>query len=204
MSRRALQHLRDADPALGAIIDRVGPFGLTPRTDGTHFDHVVRSIVGQQLSGKAATTIYQRVCDLYGARPTPAQLLKTPDATLRAAGLSGRKVEYVKELAARTHSRALPILRIHEMSDDEVMETLTSVRGIGRWTAQMVLMFRLGRPDILPELDLGVQKAVQKLHRMRKLPTPERLQKIGAKWAPYRTIAAWYLWRSLELPPEAD
>lgn len=204
MSRKALKHLRAADPALAAIIDRVGPFTLKPRADGTHFDHVVRSIVGQQLSGKAATTIYQRVCDLYGGRPTPAQLLKTPDATLRAAGLSGRKVEYVKELATRTHSEALPILRIHEMSDDEVMETLTSVRGIGRWTAQMVLMFRLGRPDILPELDLGVQKAVQKLHRMRKLPTPQRLQKIGAKWAPYRTIAAWYLWRSLELPAEAD
>lgn len=205
MHRRALSHLRAADPALGAIIDRVGKFHLTPRTEGTHFDYVVRCIVGQQLSGKAAATIYQRVRDLYGGGfPTPAQLLKTPVATLRAAGLSGRKVEYVKELAERTQKRSIAILRIHEMSDDEVMETLVSVRGIGRWTAQMVLMFRLGRPDVLPELDLGVQKAVQRLHRMRKLPTPEKLQKIGKKWAPYRTIAAWYLWRSLELTAEAD
>lgn len=205
MSRRALQHLRTVDPGLAAIIKRVGPYRLTPRTEGSHFDYVVRCIVGQQLSGKAAATIYQRVRDLYGGGfPTPAQLLKTPDATLRSAGLSGRKVEYVKELATRTEAQSIAILGIHEMTDDDVMETLVSVRGIGRWTAQMVLMFRLGRPDILPELDLGVQKAVQRLHRMRKLPTPEKLAKIGAKWAPYRTIAAWYLWRSLELPAEAE
>ena len=205
MHRRAIAHLRAVDTALGAIIDRVGPFTLTPRTEGTHFDHVVRSIVGQQLSGKAAATIYQRVRDLYGGGfPTPAQLLKTPDAKLRAAGLSGRKLEYIKELAQHTHKGTIAILRIHEMSDDEVMETLVSVRGIGRWTAQMVLMFRLGRPDILPELDLGVQKAVQRLHRMRKLPTPEKLQKIGRKWAPFRTYAAWYLWQSLELPADTD
>ena len=205
MSRRALQHLRTVDPGLAAIIKRVGPYRLTPRTEGSHFDYVVRCIVGQQLSGKAAATIYQRVRDLYGGGfPTPVQLLRTPDATLRSAGLSGRKVEYVKELATRTEAQSIAILGIHEMTDDDVMETLVSVRGIGRWTAQMVLMFRLGRPDILPELDLGVQKAVQRLHRMRKLPTPEKLAKIGAKWAPYRTIAAWYLWRSLELPAEAE
>jgi DNA-3-methyladenine glycosylase II len=204
MHRRALRHLRSADPALASIIARVGPYRLVPRTDGTHFDYVVRCIVGQQLSGKAALTIYQRVLDLYGGRrPTPAQLLKTPGAALRAVGLSGRKAEYVTELARRAHERQIAIERLHEMADDEVMETLVSVRGIGRWTAQMVLMFRLGRPDILPELDLGVQKAVQRLRRMRKLPSPEKLQKIGAKWAPYRTYAAWYLWRSLELPDAA-
>jgi DNA-3-methyladenine glycosylase II len=201
MHRRALSHLRASDPALAAIIDKVGPYRLVPRTDGTHFDYVVRCIVGQQLSGKAAQTIYQRLLDLYGGRrPPPAELLKTPDGKLRAVGLSGRKVEYVKELAARAHKREIAIERLHEMADEEVMETLVRVRGIGRWTAQMVLMFRLGRADILPELDLGVQKAVQRLFRMRKLPTPEKLQKIGAKWAPYRTYAAWYLWRSLELP----
>ena len=199
MHRRAIRHLRAADPGLAGIIGRVGPFRLVPHSEGTHFDYVVRCIVGQQLSGKAAATIYQRVRGAYGDEaPTPAQLLKTPDTTLRAAGLSGRKVEYVKELAARAQARSIDILRIHEMGDDDVMETLVSVRGIGRWTAQMVLMFRLGRPDILPELDLGVQKAVQQLHRMRKLPTPEKLQKIGAKWAPFRTYASWYLWRSLE------
>jgi DNA-3-methyladenine glycosylase II len=203
MHRKALNHLRRADPALGAIIDRVGPYKLVPRADGTHFDHVVRSIIGQQLSGKAAQTIYSRVLALKdGKRPTPADFLKFPVTKLRAAGLSGRKVEYVKELARRTHDGSLAILEIHEMDDDSVMETLVSVRGIGPWTAQMVLMFRLGRPDVFPELDLGVQKAVQKLRRMRKLPTAKQMKKIGASYAPYRTYAAWYLWRSLELPEE--
>jgi DNA-3-methyladenine glycosylase II len=204
MHRRAISHLRACDPALAAIIDRVGPYRLVLRKDGTHFDYVVRCIIGQQLSGKAAQTIYQRLLELYGGRrPAPAELLKTRDGDLRAVGLSGRKVEYVKELAARAHGREIAIERLHEMADEEVMETLVRVRGIGRWTAQMVLMFRLGRADILPELDLGVQKAAQRLFRMRKLPTPEKLRRMGAKWAPYRTYAAWYLWRSLELPDEA-
>ena len=201
MHRKAITHLRTVDPALGEVIARVGPYKLVPRADGTHFDHVVRSIVGQQLSGKAADTIYSRVIGLKGGKlPTPVDFLKFPDAKLRAAGLSGRKVEYVKELARRTHDGSLAILKIHEMDDDSVMETLVSVRGIGPWTAQMVLMFRLGRPDVFPELDLGVQKAVQKLRGMRKLPTPKQMVKIGRAYAPFRTYAAWYLWRSLELP----
>jgi len=199
--RRAIQHLRAADPRLAAVIDRVGPYRLVPRTEGTHFDYVVRCIVGQQLSGKAAQTIYQRLLARYdGRRPTPAQLARAPADRLRAVGLSGRKAEYVKELAKRTLVRELAIERLHEMTDDDVMATLVQVRGIGRWTAQMVLMFRLGRADVLPELDLGVQKGAQRLYRMRALPTPEKLQRMGAKWAPYRTYAAWYLWRSLELP----
>jgi len=201
MHRKAINHLRAADPALGTVIDQVGPFKLKPRADGSHFDHVVRSIVGQQLSGKAADTIYGRVLALKGGKaPTASDFLKIPVDKLRAAGLSGRKVEYVKELAQRTHDGSLAILKIHEMDDAAVMETLVSVRGIGPWTAQMVLMFRLGRPDIFPELDLGVQKAIQKLRRMRKLPTPKQMTKIGTIYAPYRTYAAWYLWRSLELP----
>ena len=203
MHRKAINHLRAADPALGAVIDKVGPYKLKPRADGSHFDHVVRSIVGQQLSGAAAQTIYKRVLGLKGGTPpTPKDFLKFPVEKLRAAGLSGRKVEYVKELAQRTHDGSLAILKIHEMDDAAVMETLVSVRGIGPWTAQMVLMFRLGRPDVFPELDLGVQKAIQKLRRMRKLPTPKQMTKIGALYAPYRTYAAWYLWRSLELPEE--
>ena len=203
MHRKAVKHLRSADPALGAVIDKVGAFKLVARAEGTHFDHVVRSIVGQQLSGKAAQTIYKRVLDLKGGKaPTPADFLKIPVAKLRAAGLSGRKTEYIKELAQRTHDGSLAILKIHEMDDESVMATLVSVRGIGPWTAQMVLMFRLGRPDIFPELDLGVQKAVQKLRRMRKLPTPKQMTKIGKIYAPFRTYAAWYLWRSLELPEE--
>jgi len=188
---------------LGAVIARVGPCPLRPHDEGTHFNYVVRSIVYQQLSGKAAATIYARVLGLYGgAPPTPAQLVRTADAKLRAAGLSTRKAEYVKDLAARVHSRSIAIERLHEMTDDEVIETLVSVRGIGRWTAQMVLMFRLGRPDVFPELDLGVQKGVQQLLGLRRLPTPEKMTKIGERWAPFRTIAAWYLWRLLELEAE--
>lgn len=203
MHAKALRHLRQADPVLGAVIARVGPCPLKPHDEGTHFNYVVRSIVYQQLSGKAAATIYGRVLDQYGGKPpTPAQLVKTTEVKLREAGLSTRKAEYVRDLAARVHSRALAIDRLHEMGDDEVIETLVSVRGIGRWTAQMVLMFRLGRPDVFPELDLGVQKGVQQLLGLRKRPTPERMTRIGERWAPYRTIAAWYLWRLLELGVE--
>ena len=203
MHTSALSHLRRVDPVLGAVIDRDGPCPLKPHADGSHFGYVVRCIVYQQLSGKAAATIYGRVLALYGgAEPTPAQLVKTTGVTLRAVGLSTRKAEYVKDLAARAHAHTLPIERIHEMSDGEVIDTLVSVRGIGRWTAQMVLMFRLGRLDVFPELDLGVQKGVQQLLKMRTLPTPEKMTRIGERWAPYRTIAAWYMWRLLELEPE--
>ena len=196
----ALRHLRAVDPAWGPILDAVGRCRVEQHRDGSHFAYVMRSIVYQQLSGKAAATIFGRVQALYPDRlPTPTAVLRTPHATLRAAGLSDRKAEYVVDLARRTADEDFPIERLHEMPDDEVMATLVTVRGIGRWTAQMVLMFRLGRPDILPELDLGIQKAVQLMRRMRKLPTPQQLQKFGAPWAPYRTIASWYLWRSLEV-----
>ena len=201
MYRKAISHLKQADESLGQLIHKVGPCRLTMQTEGTHFGYVTRSIVYQQLSGKAAATIFSRVLALYPKQIlTPARVMKTSHATLRAAGLSNRKAQYVVELAARTHSGELAVESLHELSDEAVIETLVKVRGIGRWTAQMVLMFRLGRPDVLPELDLGVQKAVQKMRRMRTLPTPEKLQKIGAVWAPYRTVASWYLWRSLELP----
>ena len=200
---KALAHLRAADPVLGAWIDQAGPCGWARQNDGTHFDHIARSIVYQQLSGAAAGTIHGRVLALYGGgNPTPAQVAKTPDETLRAVGLSGRKVEYIKDLARRTHEGSLAVERIHEMDDAEVIATLTSVRGIGEWTAQMVLMFRLGRPDVLPVLDLGVQKAIKLLYRLRTLPTPERVARIGARWAPYRTVASWYLWRRVDDPPQ--
>lgn len=200
---KALAHLRAADPVLGAWIDTVGRCGWTRANDGTHFDHIARSIVYQQLSGAAANTIYGRLLALYGGRtPTPAQLAKTPDEQLRAVGLSTRKAEYIKDLARRTAEGSLAVESIHDMDDAAVIETLTSVRGIGQWTAQMVLMFRLGRPDVLPVLDLGVQKAIKMLYRLRSLPTPERVAKIGARWAPYRTVASWYLWRRVDDPPQ--
>jgi DNA-3-methyladenine glycosylase II len=173
---------------------------LARTTEGSHFDAVCRSIIYQQLSGKAAATIHARVFGLYGGRaPLPHELSATADEALRAVGLSRQKMSYLKDLAARVAANELPIDTLHERPDDDVIETLVRVKGIGRWTAQMFLMFRLGRPDVLPELDLGIQKAVQRAYGLRKRPLPPRVMKIGAAWAPYRTVASWYLWRSLEL-----
>ena len=200
---KAIAHLTAADPVLGRWIAEAGPCGWSRSNDGTHFDHIARSIVYQQLSGAAASTIYGRVLGLYGGEtPTPAQVVRTPDARLRAVGLSTRKVEYIKDLARQTHAGTLAVNAIHEMEDAEVIATLTRVRGIGEWTAQMVLMFRLGRPDVLPVLDLGVQKAIKLLYGLRTHPSPERVAKIGARWAPYRTVASWYLWRRVDTPPQ--
>jgi DNA-3-methyladenine glycosylase II len=200
---KAIAHLQAADPVLGQWMAQVGTCGWVRNDDGTHFDHIARSIVYQQLSGAAAATIYGRLLGLYGGRtPTPAQVARTPDPKLRAVGLSGRKVEYLKDLARQTHAGTIPVNSIHEMDDAEVIATLTRVRGIGEWTAQMVLMFRLGRPDVLPVLDLGVQKAVKLLYGLRSHPSPERVARIGACWAPYRTVASWYLWRRVDDPPQ--
>jgi DNA-3-methyladenine glycosylase II len=199
MHRRALRHLRDADPVMAGIIDRVGPCRLAPATELTHFESVARSIVYQQLSGKAAATIYGRFEGLFrGARPSAAPLLRLPMARLRAAGLSRQKAAYLRDLAERVTAGEVPIESLHELPDDDVIGHLTRVKGVGVWTAQMFLLFRLGRPDVLPDLDLGVQKAVQLAYRLRKRPPPERVRKIGAAWAPWRSIATWYLWRSLE------
>lgn len=198
--RRAVRHLKRADPVLGAVIERVGPCRWTGATEHTHFGFVLRCIVYQQLSGKAAATIFGRVTDLYGGRaPTPAELLRTRVARLRAAGLSERKAEYARELAARVRAGEIPLEQLDGMDDSVVIDTLVRVRGIGRWTAQMVMIFHLGRVDVFPELDLGVQKAVQRMLGMRRLPTPAQMLEIGERWAPYRTVASWYLWRSLDL-----
>lgn len=200
MHRRALAHLRRADPVLARIIQAVGPCRFTIRDAGSHFDYVLRAIVYQQLSGSAAATIHGRVVGLFDPRqPIPAQLLAMPDERLRAAGLSRQKIGYMRDLARRVQAGELPIAGLHELDDEAVIEALTQVKGIGRWTAEMFLMFRLGRPDVLPDLDLGVRKAIQRAYRLRRMPNGERVQQIGAAWAPYRTIASWYLWRSLEV-----
>ncbi|HST06766.1 MAG TPA: DNA-3-methyladenine glycosylase [Gemmatimonadaceae bacterium] len=199
--KKAAAHLKKVDPVLGKVIDGVGTYKGWPTSNGTHFDAVCRSIVFQQLSGKAAGTIHGRFQGLYGGRtPRPEELATTSDEQLRGVGLSRQKSAYLKDLGALVASGELPIETLHELTDSEVIVALTQVKGIGRWTAQMFMMFRLGRPDVLPDLDLGVQKAIQKAYRLRKLPTPERVLKIGAKWAPYRTVASWYLWRSLDAP----
>jgi DNA-3-methyladenine glycosylase II len=198
-ARRAVTHLKKIDPVMVRVIEKVGRYKGWPESDGTHFDAVARSIVFQQLSGKAAGTIHGRFHGLYGGRPPlPSELATTPDEQLRAVGLSRQKSAYLKDLGSRVASGELPIETLHELTDDEIVAALTQVKGIGRWTAQMFLMFRLGRPDVLPDLDLGIQKGIQRAYRLRKLPTPERVKKIGAKWAPYRSVASWYLWRYLD------
>ena len=197
--RKAIAHLKKVDPVMARVIDAIGTCKLTLRDQGSHFDAIARSIVFQQLSGKAAGTIHGRFEGLYGGRsPLPAELSVTSDEELRRVGLSRGKSAYLKDLAERVVTGDLPVETLHELSDDEVVAALTRVKGIGRWTAQMFLMFRLGRPDVLPDLDLGIQKGIQKAYRLRKQPSPERVRKIGAKWAPYRTIASWYLWRLLD------
>jgi DNA-3-methyladenine glycosylase II len=201
ISRKAVAHLKKVDPALGKVIDAIGPFKGWPASAGTHFDAVCRSIVFQQLSGKAAGTIHGRFQGLFGGKtPLPAELASTSDEQLRSIGLSRQKSAYLKDLGSRVALGTLPIETLHELSDGEIIAALTQVKGIGRWTAQMFLMFRLGRPDVLPELDLGVQKGIQRTYRLRKLPTPERVKKIGAKWAPYRTVGSWYMWRLVDTP----
>lgn len=200
MSRTAVRHLRNADSVLDGIIDRVGACKFGERELGTHFAALTRTIVYQQLSGKAAGTILGRLHGLYGGRaPSPRELLATPDESIRAVGISTQKMSYLRDLATRVDDGRLPVGRLGRLDDDKAIEVLTGVKGIGRWTAQVYLMFRLRRLDVLPDGDLGIQKAVQRAYGLRRLPTAERVQRIGAPWAPYRSIASWYLWRSLDV-----
>jgi DNA-3-methyladenine glycosylase II len=195
----SVRFLKRADPVLARVIERVGPCRLMLRSNGTHYEALTRSIVFQQLSGKAASTIFSRFHALYpSSTPTPGDVLETSDDRFRTAGLSRQKIGYLRDLSAKVADDSLPLHDIHTMSDDDVIDHLVQVKGIGRWTAQMFLMFRLGRPDVLPELDLGIQNAIRRAYRMRKRPTPTQVKKIGAKWSPHSTVACWYLWRSLE------
>jgi len=197
--RTSVLHLKRADPVLARVIARVGPCRFRRRAGGTHFDALLRSIVYQQLSGKAARTILDRVLALYGGQyPRPAQLLRTPEDALRGAGLSRQKLAYLRDLATKVETAEVPLARIGRLADEEVIAHLTRVNGIGRWTAQMFLMFRLGRPDVLPELDLGIQNAIQRAYGLTERPTPADVIRIGSAWRPHATVACWYLWRSLE------
>ena len=199
--RQALSHLRRVDPVIGRVIDVVGPCRWIPRAEGTHFDALVRAIVYQQLSGKAAATIHGRLKALFGGRdPTPAELLAVSEDALRGVGLSRQKLGYIRDLAAHVASGELPIDNLHELDDDALTEALVRVKGIGKWTAQMFLMFRLGRPNVLPELDLGIQNGVQRAYGLRARPKPKDILRIGQNWAPHASVAAWYLWRVLEVP----
>ena len=197
--RRGVAYLKRADAPLAAVIERVGVCRFAPRAEGTHFEAVARAIIYQQLSGKAAGTIHSRFHDLYGGRaPEPDEVLGTTDQALRAAGLSRQKVGYLRDLAARVSTGDVPLRTIEALDDVAIVDALTRVKGVGRWTAQIFLMFRLGRPDVLPELDLGVQKGIQLAYGYASRPKPAEVSRLGERWAPWRTVAAWYFWRSLD------
>jgi DNA-3-methyladenine glycosylase II len=197
---RARRVLMRRDPVLGAIIRRQGACGIQPPRESDIFCGLLRAIVSQQLSTKAAATIYARLCALVpeGGPPTPDALLPLADDQLRAVGLSRQKATYVRDLSQKVASGSLRTDALAAMSDEDIVTELTKIKGIGRWTAEMILIFRLARPDILPVDDLGIVKAVQNAYALKKRPNARRLIAIGQRWRPYRSIASWYLWASLD------
>ena len=198
----AVAHLRARDKKLARLIDRTGPGRLELSHTQSLFHALAQSIVYQQLSGKAASTIFARVRAIYAPKtfPTPAEVAATPPHRLRSAGLSNAKTAAMIDLARRTGSGELPTLaQIRRLSDDEVVQRLTVVRGIGPWTVHMFLMFRLGRPDVLPVADYGVKKGFALTYRKQELPTAEELTAHAERWRPYRSLASWYMWRALDL-----
>jgi 3-methyladenine DNA glycosylase/8-oxoguanine DNA glycosylase len=196
-ARRALMR---RDPVLAAIIKRHGPCGLGEVRDRfDHFSMLVRAIVFQQLSTKAATTIHNRLLEsVPGGKPDPVLVAALTDEQFRAAGISRQKALYLRDLCEKVGSGAVPLTQVDGLSDEEVITALTQVKGIGRWTAEMFLIFRLQRPDVLPLNDLGIINAIQRAYGLRKKPTPDRMRKLGEAWRPYRSVASWYLWRSLD------
>jgi DNA-3-methyladenine glycosylase II len=203
--QRARRILVRRDPVLAALIRRHGPCGLAAAQRADHFSALVRAITGQQLSTKAAATIYSRVvplvCSTPGGGPTLEGFECVTDDALRAAGLSWQKISYLRDLCNKIASGVVDLDALDVLPDEEVIEALIKVKGIGRWSAEMFLIFRLHRPDVLPVDDLGIVVAVQRAYGLRKRPKPDRLRKIGEAWRPYRSVASWYLWRSLDNEP---
>lgn len=195
--RKALNHLKKCDPVLRAIIEQVGPFRMQYGTP--EFGSLAEAIVYQQLNGKAAETIFKRFAALAGEPLTPEGILKLSDEQLRAAGLSKQKAMYLKDLAAKTAAGILDFTKLPELPDEQVIEHLTQVKGIGVWTAHMFLIFSLRRLNVLPTGDYGVQMALKRHYRKRKLPKPKDMEKIARAWEPYRSVACWYMWRSLDI-----
>lgn len=211
---QAVAHLRASDAKLGALIERAGPFALRLDPAPSPFESLLESILYQQLHGKAAATIHRRVREIYGGDPSPQALLDTPEDRLRAAGVSGNKIRALRDLASRTLDGTVPSHRaIVKMTDADIVERLTEVRGIGPWTVEMLLIFRMGRPDVLPVTDYGVRKGYaltfQRVPRNRgleaaDLPKPDVVFKRGQRWAPFRSVASWYLWRACDLARRGD
>lgn len=199
--RRARRHLVEADPVLAAVIERIGPCGLASRQRKDHLTALASAIVGQQLSTKAAATIFGRFLALFPDQTVGDHraLSTVDDAQLRSVGLSRQKIGYLRDLCARIDDGRLRLGELDALSDEDVIERLVAVKGFGRWTAEMFLIFRLHRPDVLPVGDLGIVKAIERLYRLRKRPDAKRMMNIGQPWRPYRSVASWYLWQSLTL-----
>jgi DNA-3-methyladenine glycosylase II len=196
-----IKYLSAADKVLGQLIRKVGPCTLRPEKSVSPFQSLVRSVAYQQLTGKAAATILGRVKALFPTQPfpEPEDLIKIPEEELRAAGLSRAKIAAIKDIAAKTLDGTVPTLKaIRKMSDAEIVERLTTIRGVGPWTVEMLLIFRLGRPDVLPVTDYGVRKGFALTYKRDELPAPKELLEFGEKWRPYRSTAAWYFWRALD------
>lgn len=201
--KAARQHLSDADPVLGSLIERVGPCRLRVKTRRSPYEALVSAVVYQQLNGSVAEKILGRVCGLFpGCRfPGPEQILEVCEERLRSAGLSRNKALALKDIAAKTVAGIVPARReTRVLSDQEIVQRLTEVRGVGPWTVEMLLIFTLGRPDVLPATDFGVQKGFALTYGRRELPRPKELLAFGERWRPYRSVASWYLWRAVELP----
>ena len=197
-----LQELARSDKVLGQLIEKVGPCTLSPKNHRSPFQALVQSVTYQQLNGRAAGAIFKRFKALYPERrfPRPEDVLATSDKRLRKAGLSRAKIAAIKDLAAKTLTGVIPTSRaIKHMTDDEILERLTAVRGVGPWTVEMLLIFTLGRPDILPATDYGVRKGFALTYGLKSLPAPRELLAHGERWRPHRTTAAWYFWRALEI-----
>jgi DNA-3-methyladenine glycosylase II len=200
---RARRLLMRRDPVLGAIIKRIGSCGMADAQREDPFHALVETIVGQQLSMKAAATIFGRFLTLFpaGRFPLPADIARVTDQDLRSVGFSRQKIGYLRDLCGRLEVGTLALDRLDPLTDEQVIETLTAVKGIGRWSAEMILMFKLHRPDVLPVDDLGIVKAVERAYGMKARPKPARITAIGENWRPYRSVACWYLWASLDNAP---
>jgi len=209
VSAKARKALAASDPTMAALVERIGKIDLATRLElrqeerpADAYGALLRAIVGQQLSTKAARTIYLRVLELFGgATPSPEQLLEASEEDLRACGLSGRKTEYIRDLAAHVISGELELDRLEELSDEEAIEEIVAVRGLGQWTAEMFLLFHLQRPDVLSGGDLGIRKAIQVEYGLEEMPPPKQVLEIGEPWRPHRSLASLYLWESLAAVP---
>ena len=198
---RARRVLMRRDPILAAVIRKHRTRSLLDTPHADPFPALCRTITAQQISTKAAATIHGRLVALMPAGVTPASMLALTDEALRGAGLSRQKTAYLRDLAVKVESGELPVHSLHELTDEDVIDAIVKVKGLGRWSAEMFLMFRLHRPDVLPVDDLGIVNAIQRLYRLRKRPKADRIRKIAEPWRPYRTVACFYLWRSLENEP---